>query len=162
MIPDWMPKEAWEAYLLMRKGMGKKYVATEYAQTLLIKKLDKWRSEGQDIEEIINKSIEFSYTGLFPLKDQKAANWWATTEGIIAKGREFGLEAGRGEGMPAFKDRINKIIAAGGIERRAEARSYQASLLDAAPDRTDRATSKEIAKLELQAALKASRERTHH
>lgn len=162
MIPDWMPTEAWEAYILMRKGMGKKYVATDYAQTLLIKKLDAWRKEGQDIEEIINRSIEFSYTGLFPLKDKKAANWWESDAGIIAKGREFGMEARNGETTYMFKDRINKVIAAGGMERRAEARTYQHDLLDQ-PDRESRAEpNRDLARSGVQAALSAFKPRVRH
>lgn len=65
---DWLPKEAWEAYLDMRKKKGKQYKATEYAQKLLINKLSSWRLEGHDIEAIINQSIERSWTGLFPVK----------------------------------------------------------------------------------------------
>lgn len=71
MLPDFIPKEAWEAYLLMRKQMGKKHQATEYAQKLLIKKLTTWKSEGHDIEAIINQSIERSYVGLFPVQPMK-------------------------------------------------------------------------------------------
>lgn len=68
MIPDWMPKEPWEAYIAMRKQMGKKYIATDYAQKLLINKLDGWRKEGQDVTAIIHQSIENSWQGLFPVK----------------------------------------------------------------------------------------------
>lgn len=68
MIPDWLPIEPWQAYLDMRKAMGKKYIATDYAQKLLINKLDTWRKEGHDITAIIHQSIENSWQGLFPVK----------------------------------------------------------------------------------------------
>lgn len=68
MLPDFIPKEAWEAYLLMRKQMGKKHQATEYAQKLLINKLTVWKAEGHNIELIINQSIERSWVGLFPVQ----------------------------------------------------------------------------------------------
>jgi hypothetical protein len=69
-----MPKEAWEAYIAMRKQMGKKYIATEYAQKLLIAKLEKWKKEGHDITEIIHQSIENSWQGLFPVKQLQGIN----------------------------------------------------------------------------------------
>jgi|SRR5882672_4426631 len=68
MLPDWLPKETWNAFIEMRKEMGAKHKATEHAQVLLIKKLDRMRKEGQDIEAVINESIMRSWTGLFPLK----------------------------------------------------------------------------------------------
>lgn len=67
-MPDWLPQEAWDAYILMRKQMGKKHVATEYAQKLLIKKLDGMRLEGQNVEAVINESIMRGWTGLFAIK----------------------------------------------------------------------------------------------
>jgi len=36
--------------------------------------------------------------------------WWASESGIIAKGRELGIEARIGESMPEFKGRINAQI----------------------------------------------------
>jgi len=39
MLPDWLPKETWNAFIEMRKEMGAKHKATEHAQVLLIKKL---------------------------------------------------------------------------------------------------------------------------
>ena len=37
--------------------------------------------------------------------------WWSTESGIIAKGRELGIDARIGESMPEFKARINAKIA---------------------------------------------------
>lgn len=125
MIPDWMPKEPWEAYIAMRKQMGKKYIATDYAQKLLINKLDGWRKEGQDVTAIIHQSIEKSYTGLFPIKII-VKNWWESDEGALQKGREMSMAPRVGEGMREFKARINVVIEHGGIERRTEPREYQA------------------------------------
>lgn len=66
MIPDWMPKEAFDAYLAMRKTIKKP--ATEYAIKLVIGKLDGWRLEGYDVEAILNQSIEMSWQGVFPVR----------------------------------------------------------------------------------------------
>lgn len=123
--PDWLPVTAWDAYIAMRKQMGKKHVATEHAQTLLIKKLDAMRKEGQDIEAVINESIMRSWTGLFPIKII-VKNWWESDEGALQKGREMSMAPRVGEGMREFKARINVVIEHGGIERRTEPREYQA------------------------------------
>lgn len=66
MIPDWIPQEAWDAYITMRKTIKKP--ATEYAIKLVIGKLDGWRLEGYDVEAILNQSIEMSWQGVFPVK----------------------------------------------------------------------------------------------
>lgn len=67
-LPDWLPRESWDAFIAMRKKMGKKHEATEYAQTLLIKKLDGMRKDGQDVKAVINESIMNSWVGLYPVK----------------------------------------------------------------------------------------------
>lgn len=155
MLPEWMPLEAWEAYIAMRKGMGKKYAATEYAQKLLIKKLDTWRNEGQNIEEILNQSIERAWTGLFPIKseERKVAAWWSSDALILAKGVELGMEPLRGESMFSFKARLNKVIEHGGKERIAESRQYSLEPV------TQETSSREVARMNLQAALQASKVR---
>lgn len=66
-IPVWLPIEEWEAFIDMRKKMGSKHKATEYAQQLLIKRLDGFRNQGMDVKGIIEQSIMRSWTGLFPV-----------------------------------------------------------------------------------------------
>jgi hypothetical protein len=45
---------------------------TERAKELAIKKLDKYRAKGHDLDEVLEYSIENSYQGLFePKQDQK-------------------------------------------------------------------------------------------
>lgn len=65
-IPDWIDKDTWEAFLEMRKK--KRAVPTEKAKELLVKELEKLRGEGQNPNEILNQSIMRNYTGVFPLK----------------------------------------------------------------------------------------------
>lgn len=65
-IPDWIDKDTWEAFLEMRKK--KRAVPTEKAKELLIKELEKLRGEGQNPNEVLNQSIMRNYTGVFPLK----------------------------------------------------------------------------------------------
>ena len=69
-LPDWMPIEAWSAYVAMRKAIpGKKM--TEGAVKLQITKLEKMREEGHDIEAVLNQSTENNYTGLFEVRAQQ-------------------------------------------------------------------------------------------
>lgn len=71
MLPDWIPLEAWEEYLSMRKKMGKKHAATDYAQKLLIKRLDEFRNQGMSVQGILEQSIMRSWVGVFPLQADK-------------------------------------------------------------------------------------------
>lgn len=48
--------------------------------------------------------------GSTPKPKPRENAWWATEGGIIAKGRELGIEARVGETMPEFKARINAKI----------------------------------------------------
>ena len=65
--PDWLDLEIWKEYKNYRQsGKGK---FTPYAQGLAIDKLDKLRQEGNDPTEVIKRSIECGWSGLFPLKE---------------------------------------------------------------------------------------------
>lgn len=65
-LPEWIDKETWVAFLEMRRK--KKAVPTEKAKQLLVKELEKLRSEGDNPNEVLNQSIMRNYTGVFPLK----------------------------------------------------------------------------------------------
>jgi len=65
-LPDWIDKDTWGAFLEMRKK--KRAVPTERAKQLLVKELGKLRGEGNDPNEVLNQSIMRNYTGVFPLK----------------------------------------------------------------------------------------------
>ncbi len=70
-LPDWIDKETWAAYLEMRKA--KRATPTARAVELIIKKLDELRNAGQDVKEILNQSIINNWTGIFPLKKQDSS-----------------------------------------------------------------------------------------
>ncbi len=65
-VPEWIDKETWDAFLEMRKK--KNAVPTEKAKELLVKELGKLKGEGHDPNEVLNQSIMRNYTGVFPLK----------------------------------------------------------------------------------------------
>ena len=70
-LPEWLPAEEWEAYIAMRKQMGKKFHATEYAQKLLIKKLTQMKEEGCNVKAVLEQSIMRSWVGLFPVQQDR-------------------------------------------------------------------------------------------
>lgn len=67
-LPDWIPKDLWADFLAMRKSLGKP--ATKRAKVLILKKLENWQLEGQDVTKIIEQSILKSWQDVFPLKEQ--------------------------------------------------------------------------------------------
>ena len=69
-LPDWMPLETWQAFLAMRKKI--KRVPTDHAIHLLIKKLDRFRANGQDIQVVLEKSITSNWQDVFEIHEKQA------------------------------------------------------------------------------------------
>lgn len=65
-LPDWIPIEAWQGFVEMRKKI--RAPMTNRAQDLLVKTLDKLRASGQQPADVLNQSVENSWRGVFPLK----------------------------------------------------------------------------------------------
>lgn len=70
-LPDWMPMEAWEGFVEMRKQI-KKPLKTERAINLAINTLDKLRAEGQNVAAVLDQSTMNSWLGLFPITERRA------------------------------------------------------------------------------------------
>ena len=69
-LPDWIEKETWDAFVQMRKRIGKP--ATDYAKKLIVDKLIKFKSNGQDIKAVLEKSITSSWQDVFEIKNNPA------------------------------------------------------------------------------------------
>ena len=65
-LPGWIDKKTWEAFLEMRKKM--RAAPTEWAKQLLVKDLEKLKAAGNDPNEVLNQSIVRNWRGVFPLK----------------------------------------------------------------------------------------------
>ena len=65
-LPDWIPLDTWQAFLEMRKKIKKP--PTDYAMQLIVEKLDKLRANGQDIKQVLEKSITSSWQDVFEIK----------------------------------------------------------------------------------------------
>lgn len=67
--PDWMPIDAWDGWLEMRKA--RKKPLTERAMARAINKLDAMRQAGQDIAEVLDRSTLNGWTDVYEIKEQK-------------------------------------------------------------------------------------------
>lgn len=65
-LPDWISQETWNSFEQMRKRI-KKPLTDEATKRILVR-LEKWRGEGQDAEEILSMAIENNWQGLWPLE----------------------------------------------------------------------------------------------
>lgn len=65
-IPDWVPMDAWKAFVEMRQRIKKPM--TEYAKKLALKELQDLVDNGQDAEKVINQSVLKSWQGFFAVK----------------------------------------------------------------------------------------------
>lgn len=71
MLPAWLPLEPWEAFLAMRVKIKKP--ATEYAQKLIIKKLQRFMQDGMPPADVLEQSILNGWQDVFELKNQARA-----------------------------------------------------------------------------------------
>lgn len=71
-LPDWMPLEAWNGYVDMRKKTKKPM--NERTIELRIAELHAFLEAGEDIAAILDQSTTNNYTGLFPLKERRDAS----------------------------------------------------------------------------------------
>lgn len=69
-IPDWIPFDAWDGYIQMRKKIRKPM--TDRAITLAITTLDKLRQQGQDIAAVLDQSTLNSWQGLFAVAERRS------------------------------------------------------------------------------------------
>jgi hypothetical protein len=68
-LPDWVPVEAWREFESMRQGIKKPM--TPFAAQLIIKKMDKFRQEGHDVQKVLEQSIVNSWQDIYEPKPQK-------------------------------------------------------------------------------------------
>lgn len=66
-VPDWIPQDAWEGWLQMRKQ--KRIPTTQRAKNLAIATLGRMRALGEPIEHVLGQSEFKGWSGLFPVAD---------------------------------------------------------------------------------------------
>lgn len=110
-VPDWVPKQAWEEYLKMRKRI--KRPITEYAKSLAVKKLERLVKEGYSAEDVLNESTLRCWTGIFGESNRfnshkNGHDWKKSHEGIERKGRDLGIPPRQNESYSAYADRLEQ------------------------------------------------------
>lgn len=76
MLPDGIDPELWAAFVEMRKQMGKRAPFTQYAQHLVLKKLENFRDWGYDPNDSLRESIERGWRGVFPQGEPVQKDKW--------------------------------------------------------------------------------------
>lgn len=71
-LPDWIPLDAWDGWLEMRKQLKKPL--TDRARVRAINKLDAMRQAGQDIAEVLDRSTMSGWTDLYEIKENGNGN----------------------------------------------------------------------------------------
>ena len=69
-LPEWLPAAPWAAFVEMRAKIRKPLTGT--AKTLIFKRLEALRAEGNDPEAVLNQSVMNSWQGVFPLREGPA------------------------------------------------------------------------------------------
>jgi hypothetical protein len=70
-LPDWLPPEAWAAFVAMRQKNRKPL--TDAAIGLLMKKLDGFRQAGLSVEDALNQSTIAGWQGVFEPKRENVS-----------------------------------------------------------------------------------------
>jgi hypothetical protein len=68
-LPDWIPADAWDGYIEMRKKKNKP--PTDRARNLVIKELAKLLAEGHDLEAVLDNSTKNGWTDVYAPKAAK-------------------------------------------------------------------------------------------
>jgi hypothetical protein len=66
-LPDWINPETWSHFEEMRQKMRKPM--TDRARRDIVARLDKLRTDGQDVEAMLAQSIRKSWQDVFEVKD---------------------------------------------------------------------------------------------
>lgn len=91
-LPDWIEQETWDAFIQMRKRIGKP--PTDYALKLILDKLAKYRAKGQDAKQILEKSITSGWQDVFEIKPDKDLSKTGQMNQRVISGLTRGLIGG--------------------------------------------------------------------
>lgn len=80
-LPDWVPSEAWGAWLEVRKRA--RAPNTTRALRLAVKELGELVAKGQDAEAVLNQSTMRGWRGLFPVGDRGRESPLYSRQGVM-------------------------------------------------------------------------------
>lgn len=70
-LPGWVPADTWAAFMETRKA--KKAKSTDYALSLIVKDLERFKAAGHDPVAILNNSIKAGWSDVYPPKAPASA-----------------------------------------------------------------------------------------
>jgi hypothetical protein len=70
-LPEWLPTEAWNGFVEMRKQ--KKKPLTDRAKQIILRQLDALRANGENPAEILDRSTMHGWTGIFTARGNASA-----------------------------------------------------------------------------------------
>lgn len=115
-LPDWMPKEAWQAWLEVRTK--KKVPNTTRALQIAVGKLEALKAEGYQPGQVLDCAIEKGWRGIYKptelstgqVNQGRPTNWWDSDQGLLAKAAEVGVNT---KGLTAYqlRTKINEAMS---------------------------------------------------
>lgn len=70
-LPVWLDKEAWSAFVEMRKKKGQRAPLTDLAAKRIIFELDRMRAQGQDTAAVLWRSVTNGWSGVWAHESTK-------------------------------------------------------------------------------------------
>jgi hypothetical protein len=86
-LPKWLDKNLWEDFKQFRKEMKKPM--TELMQKKMINRLEKMRSEGQNVEDVLNQSMANGWQGVFEVKSTKERSYGNQQSEVKSSAQRF-------------------------------------------------------------------------
>jgi hypothetical protein len=126
-LPDCIDREAWLDWCEHREAKataaGKAVPWTHAAGRVSVKKLTKIHADGGSVTAAIEEAVLRGWTGLWEAKEDPAASgksgtsvpdeWWRTTSGVEARGKQLGVKQKDGEVFMRYKARVVKAAGPG-------------------------------------------------
>ncbi len=110
-LPDWLNREAWGAFLEMRKAKGKRAPFTPAAEKRLLWNLDMLRAKGNDPTAMLWQSVVAGWSDVYPVKHQQGQT--ATVQNFdTAKSNQWLQEHARHMAAPINETEAQKAMEA--------------------------------------------------
>lgn len=116
-LPDWLDKEAWTAFVDMRKAKGKRAPFTELAKKRLLFELDLLRAKGHPSGPVLWQSVVSGWSSVYPLKHVQAVSTVeslevAQTKKLLQDQENHAAKAAKGDEVKAriaaIKERLGR------------------------------------------------------
>jgi hypothetical protein len=96
-LPDWIPADAWKAFVDMRAAIRRPLATTGQAHSI-VRKLEELKAQGEDIRAVLEQSLRASHAEVFAVR--KFADRGATPGNGRRPGVEREVGVGRGPDLP--------------------------------------------------------------